>query len=179
MITAATMKAWAMSNPTTYPQEDIFIKYHRRDTQIFVLVVGILLGLYGSNIGTKSDIMTLAIPSLVFVYYLMQVFNLHMVSVEAKACARIEKRVNGLFNKALMDWESKVVRTSLRGFNSPTLIVTLAVLLLFLSLFVYFSVASYWAYGSISLIVHIIELLIMIISSALWGLFELRGRLPE
>lgn len=158
----------------------MFIGFHRRDTQLTLGIVGTLVSVYLSGSAVvNTNALTFIIPSVLFVYFVMQIFNLHMVSVSAKACARIETRINKLLGGKFLDWESKASRRSVRGPSSPTPIATGSVLLLVISVFVFFSVIAYDSYGIVSLIAHGIELLIMVVSVTLWARFELWGRLPD
>lgn len=158
----------------------MFLEFHRRDTQIFGGILGGLVSIYLSNSTIFNiNILTIIIPSLIFLYYSFQIYNFHMVSVEAKACARIEQRINLLLNRTVMDWESVIAKQNVRGAGSPAPMATVAIMLLFLFIFIVFSLKALDTYGVMSLIFHGIELIIIILATVLWVLFETKSRLPK
>ncbi len=141
----------------------MFARFHRRDTQIVAGLLAVLGGLYLSDKRVvDSQVVGAVIPSLIFLYCVMQIINLHMVSVETKACARIEDRVNRLLCPEIaMDWESAIAREFIRGPYSPTPYATGAFLLLLIGIFAFFAVRTFESYGMFSLGIHAFELLVI------------------
>jgi hypothetical protein len=157
----------------------MFAEYHRRDTQIAFSLLGILIGLYFTQAAPiDQGLLAILITSTVFIHYLLQIINLHMVSAEAKACARIEGKVNKLLDFNAMDWESVVGKSSVRtlGFSSPAPIATGAILLFIMIIFAIFAFESAKYYGTLAIIAHITEFLIILFITISWLFFELRGQ---
>ncbi len=153
----------------------VFLDYHRRNSQIFAGIIGVLITVYLSstaNIDTK--VLSVIIPSSIFLFYMLQIFNFHMVSMEAKACARLENKINKLLDNDVMDWESVVARNVVRGAGSPIPLATGSILIFFIGLFIVFAIQAYQVYAVPSLIVHAIEFLAMLISTILWAILETR-----
>jgi hypothetical protein len=157
----------------------MFVGYHRRDTQLLIALLSVLVSLYLTN-GSLFAVegLALIIPTLICVYFLMQIFNLYMVSVEAKACARIENRVNALLGSTVMDWEN-LSRKVVRSGASPTPLATGVTLLVCVGIFVAFAIQAGMHYGTWPWIMHGVELLFMLVATLLWAWFETRGKLPE
>lgn len=158
----------------------MYLGNHRRDTQIIAGVMGILVGLYvAGNSLIDRGLLVIIIPSSLFIYYLAQVMSHHMVSIEAKACARIERRINKLLKNKVMDWDSVVFKEHAQVPTSASLIALSAVLLFFIALFVVFSLLAIKFYGPISLIIHGIELAIMLVASVFMVLFDIKEKIPD
>jgi hypothetical protein len=158
----------------------MFLGFHRTDTQYLCFLLGALIGAYASEkTPVPSDVFALIVPSLIFLYTLMQVYNLHMVSVEARACARIEERINNLFGgRKVMDWESDVARVAIRGRQSPTPFSTAVFLVFLLVVFGKFAWVCTKVGSGLVNGLHVAEIGSILIAAIWWARFEIKGKLP-
>ncbi|MBF8264748.1 MAG: hypothetical protein HW384_612 [Dehalococcoidia bacterium] len=158
----------------------LFGSFHRRDSQILIGVMAVIVSLYLSNQTIINiNVLTLIIPSLVFIYLIMQISTVYVTGLEAKACARIEKRINKLLgNQILMDWETTIGRTNLRSSLSPTPFTVGGFYALFVFIFIFFSFQAFQNYGTFSLVIHGVELVILALALVYWVIFETNGILP-
>jgi len=158
----------------------MFLCFQRTDTQYLFLLLGALIGAYASGkTPVPSDVFALIIPSLIFLYTLMQVYNFHIVSVEAKACARIEERINNLFGgRKVMDWESDVSPLAIRGRQSPTPFSNVVFLAFLLVVFGKFGLVCTKIGSGLVNALHVAEVGSILIAAILWARFEIKGKLP-
>jgi hypothetical protein len=159
----------------------MFIGFHRTDTQYLCFLLVALIGAYASEkTPIPSDVFALIVPSLIFLYTLMQVYNFHMVSVEARACARIEERINNLFGgRKVMDWQSDVAPVAIGGRQSPIPFMTAVFIVFLLVVFGKFAWVCTKVVGS-GLVnsLHVAEIGSILIAAIWWARFEIKGKLP-
>jgi hypothetical protein len=158
----------------------MFLGFHRTDTKYLCFLLAALIGAYASQkTPIPSDVFALIVPSLIFLYTLIQVYNFCMVSAQAKACARIEKRINNLFGDGkVMDWQSEVAPVALGVRQSPIPFMTAVFIVSLLGVFVKFALVCKKIDSSLINFIHIVEIVSILIAIAWWIHFEFKGKLP-
>ena len=138
------------------------MRFMRQDGHLVVAVLAAVLGTSlweGSFLPYKY--LSLFVPSILFIFLARVISNLYYISVEAKACAKIEERVQSIYGEWLMDWESKMARKNLRGIKAPNALVICGLYLLFIGIFIYFSIEAVFHFGLWTIIVHGVECIII------------------
>lgn len=141
----------------------LYLSFLRMDSRILLLAFGAILALVNSTSFTLIGYLQPIIPTAVFVFILSQYMSLHMISVEAKACANIEKKINNLLcEEKLMSWEHFVAKDSVRGRTTVTSLSTLGIILIAVWVFLLsaYNVSSCLT-DSIS-ILHLLEAIIIV-----------------
>lgn len=179
----ATTQAWLDAVLHEYDglrgEMKYFVDNHRRDTKLLGGLLTALIGLYLSKpTGFDVSIAALIVPSAIFAYFLLQVCNLFMTSVEARACARIELKVHRKLGDWPMDWESRLAIRTVRGPGSPVAIATTVLMFALLVIFVGFAFVAYRNYGYLTVVLHFVELVLMGVTFAVWACYELRNPPP-
>ncbi len=148
-------------------------QFHRRDIHLLIILIGAVLAVSYSETGflpCNANIGSLALliaPSVMFVFYLLQIISFHWENVLVRQCARIERLVNDLSHKNLMGWESFTAKKHIRKFTAPTMFSGVALMTFFFIIFIFFSFEAYDR-GKDKLFLHImhtIEFLVMIFAS--------------
>lgn len=153
-------------------------QFHRRDIHLLIIFIGAVLTVIYSkpdllpcNVNVIS-LVSKIVPSLIFVFLLLQIISFHWENVMVRQCIIIENRVYDLFRKNLMDYESVVASRYIRKYTEPTMISAIALTTFFIVMFIFFSVRGYEKVGNRFNIAHSIELLIMIVVSAKTAYYE-------
>ena len=153
----------------------LFRSQHQILLQAFLGVVTLLVGAYFAKPeGVNLDVIALVIPSLVFLFYLLQVSSFYQAAAQGKASARIESRVNALFGTTLMDWDSFVTPQLTRTNLSPARWSLTAIGILLVWVFWYFTRAACKAFGETWLTIGAVEFGIMLLVTVLWIYFDLK-----
>lgn len=169
-------------------QEDIRMcaQFHRRDIHLLIIVIGAILTVSYSKpdlLPCNANVSSLAskiVPSVLFVFYLLQIISFHWENVMVRHCARIERLVNNLSHKNLMDYESFAAKKYIRKFTAPTMFSTIALMTFFLVVFVIFSVKEYNRNNDdLFNIIHLIQFFIMIAMSATTLYYEFTETKPD
>jgi hypothetical protein len=169
-------------------QEDIRMcaQFHRKDIHLSIIVIGAVLAVSHTSTDFPSincNVSSLAsdiLPSVMFVFYLLQIISFHWENVMVRHCARIERLVNDLSHKNLMDWESFAAKKYIRKLTAPTMFSGIALMAFFLVVFVLFSVEAYSRNnGGLFNIIHLIQFFIMIAMSATTLYYEFTETKPD
>jgi len=164
---AESFSSYVLAEYNTLREEmRMFLGFIRRDTQILMVFVGALLAAYASK-PKDFDVsfVPMMIPSAIFIYVTATAINFFTVSAQAKACQRIEERVNARFKpEIIMEWETYVVPKTIRNPSAVPTLSGIALALLALSVFLIFAIMAYPLdqYKIISLI-HGGEFVVMLI----------------
>jgi hypothetical protein len=162
-------------------------QFHRRDIHLLVILIGAVLAVSFSERGSlpcNADIGSLALlifPSVMFVFYLLQVISFHWENVLVRQSARIERLVNGLSHKNLMNWDSVTAKKYIRKFTAPTMFSSLALMTFFFIIFIFFSFEAYDR-GKDKLFLHIthtVQFLVMIFMSVKTAYYEFTEEKPD
>lgn len=149
--------------------QHLHTEIHRKDAQIFLTAIAALIALSSSNQSfVPLIIIYLIIPSLVFVYYMLQSINFHVVLFEAKQRAKIETRINAEFSDALMGWESNTVKVHLRNPFSVSILSVVSIFLIVFVIFITFAYKAFQAFGLWSFFLHFFEFALMIFVGIQW-----------
>jgi hypothetical protein len=155
-----------------------FMAFQRNDTHYLLLSLGTLVTLFASKLILLNNLVAV-VPSVAFAYLLVQFMSGHTINVQAKACARIERRINSCFGgEPAMDWESVVVPKTVRCILSPGFLggASFYVLLVFVFIFCAFLSIDMNSYALDLL--HLCEMLVILLIGFLFARFEIAGRLP-
>ena len=156
----------------------MFLTFHRNDTNYLLLAISALVTLYATK-GIIPNIILAIIPSIVFLYLVVQFINEHMIGVQAKACIRIEHRINRyLGGVPAMDWESVVVPKTVRCSQSPGPLATVSFFALLVIVFIFFAYLCTHLNSYPLDLLHFCELLVILVVGFLAARFEAAGRLP-
>ena len=118
----------------------MYLNFLRRDMHLTIIVLGVVAGVLRFSPSEFYPHVYTVIPSIIFILIMSLLMTFHMVSVEAKACARIEQSVNELIGlQKAMAWESIIAPQHVRNWTSATTLSTFGILMFFISVF-YFSV---------------------------------------
>ena len=126
----------------------LFLSFHRRDTQIVLTIITISYGLIIKSSGNKilekfANELIIIIPSIIFLYIVLQTINFHMVSVQGKSRARIEREINKLLGNEYMVFDNKISPVHIRSFfKSPIPFATIIYFAFFIFLFFYSLIKS-------------------------------------
>lgn len=143
--------------------QKLYNQFHRRDAQIFGAVIGSLLAFSTSKPELlPPDVLSLTLPSVVFVYWMLQIVNLHVLSFESKRRAEIEEKINREFGDVLMTWESRVRHRYLCDLGSPSVLAGMAIFALMLVVFLVFSVQAFRSHGVMPSLLHACELVVIL-----------------
>ena len=140
----------------------MYLNFLRRDMHLTIIVLGVVAGVLRFSPSEFHPHVYTVIPSIVFILIMSLLMTFHMVSIEAKACARIEQRVNELVGlQKAMAWESIIAPQHVRNWTSVTTLSTFGILMFFISVF-YFSVFHVPPNGGNKLFyLHVIESVIV------------------
>ena len=153
--------------------------FHRKDAKIFVGVIAALIALSASRQSlVPSSIISLLIPSLVFLFFMMQIVNLHTVVFEAKRRASLERMFNDFFSAKVMAWESEIALRYIRPFTSPSYFGSVSVFFLLLLVFGIFAVHAHATSGWWVTALHSFELLAMVFTVIQWCRYERKSLEP-
>lgn len=151
----------------------MFIQFYRRDTHLLILVLGAMFAACLAK-ESKLGIETFHIiaPSAIFIYYLFQIINIHMLSIQSQQCSRIERQMNHAAGRVLMDWESTASPYFRKKPHTPCSFAVIMLLLSGLTLFIFLALQAYNTYGMWSLILHGSEFSIMAFATVVWTWYE-------
>ena len=140
----------------------MYLNFLRRDMHLTIIVLGVVAGVLRFSPSEFHPHVYTVIPSIIFILIMSLLMTFHMVSIEAKACARIEQRVNELVGlQKAMAWESIIAPQHVRNWTSVTTLSTFGILMFFISVF-YFSVFHVPPNGGNKLFyLHVIESVIV------------------
>jgi len=140
----------------------MYLNFLRRDMHLTIIVLGVVAGVLRFSPSTFYPHVYTVIPSILFILIMSLLMTFHMVSIEAKACARIEQKVNELIGlQKAMAWESIIAPQYVRNWTSATTLSTFGILMFFISVF-YFSVFHVPTNGGNELsYLHVIESVIV------------------
>ena len=62
-------------------------------------------------------------PSIIFVFFLAQINNMHMIRRLGRGHIRIEKRINKMFEETLLDWTLYIRQKFQKNVGSPSTLV--------------------------------------------------------
>ena len=151
----------------------MFVGFHRRDTQLVLAVAAALGSLSLVTPQVQGPRLLYAVlPTVLFVYYMLQLVNVRVASLEAKHCARIEMQLNDAFQLCLMDWEYQGSHTRRR--LSPELFGMGSLVALGLAGDAVLVVAGWGHVPRLLVALHLMELALMLLMTALtaygeWG----------
>jgi hypothetical protein len=123
----------------------LFLGFHRRDTQIILTIITISYGFITKASGDKIlekfvNELIFILPSVIFLYIVLQTINFHMVSVQGKSRARIEREINNLLGGEYMIFDNKISPIHIRSFTkSPIPLATIIYFTFFIWVFLFFS----------------------------------------
>lgn len=153
----------------------MFLQFHRRDTYLAAIVAGGVVAYMGENLKNLPAFIYAIIPSVIFVYILCQLINLYHVSLQAKACKRVEERVNNLFGTDnIMDWETTVAKKLMRKPSSPVWWAIFGIIFVIIILFLVFVYKAWSQYGWLLRLLHIGEFIVISIVLVKWAKFEFK-----
>ena len=140
----------------------MYLNFLRRDMHLTIIVLGVVAGVLRFSPSEFYPHIYTVIPSIIFILIMSLLMTFHMVSIEAKACARIEQSVNELIGlQKAMAWESIIAPQHVRNWTSATTLSTFGILMFFISVF-YFSVFHVPTNGGNELsYLHVIESVIV------------------
>jgi hypothetical protein len=139
------------------------------DAQIFAALIGGLIAFSRANQSfVPTDVLSMVIPSLVFLFFMLQAINLHVVGFEVNRRAVIERKVNSVLADQLMAGESQVARNHLWSSSSPSLIASLSIYALLVVVFIIFACEGARAHDWLLSALHIGEFLSMLVVGMLW-----------
>ena len=147
----------------------MFTQFHRRDTHLLIIILGALLAAcFAKESKVGMETFYVVAPSVLFIYYLFQIINLHVTSNQSKQCCRIERQLNELSGITLMDWEHVVGRYSRKRIQAPTTLSIVALLFASIVLFIFLSVKAFAAYGTWTAILHGMEFTVLAFTTLMW-----------
>jgi hypothetical protein len=153
--------------------QQLYTRLHRRDAQIFIPILTGLIALSSSeNTFISQKTAYLLIPSIIFIYYMLQALNLTVVTFQAKQRAKIESRLNDFYKDDLMGWESYTAKTYLRDPKSVSVLSGFGIFALLFFIFCYFSYLALTVHGPFSICLHFAEFILMTVVSVRLSLVQ-------
>jgi hypothetical protein len=146
-----------------------YTEMHRRDATIFFTVIGSLVTVAASQQAfVARHVVYLLISAVIFLYYMLQALNLHVVMFEAKRRASIERRISAMLGEQVMAWESVIAPDYLRRPSSVSILAGQGIFGLVLAVFLVCGVKACLVIPAVAIPLDGAELILMILVGVRW-----------